>query len=139
MKFTNHIIINATIGGIICFIINRFLFFENLLIVVASGVLIDIDHVFVEIFKGTLRHPRKVIEYWKSIPNKHTGELYIFHSYEFMFAILVLGLQNKFFLIVLIGLILHFLADGLINYLDTKSFSWLRDYSIIFKIYDHWN
>lgn len=54
MKTINHIAINTIFGSISCFLIDKYLIMENLLIIILAGALIDIDHVFVELFKGTL-------------------------------------------------------------------------------------
>ena len=134
MKTIHHAVINTGLGGITLSILRHPIISIELLIIILAGILIDIDHLFVEILKGTIRYPKKVIKYWASIPNKHTGELHIFHSYEFLSIVLFLWFFNSIFLFIFLGLFLHFLADGITNYRNAKSFKWLRDYSIILRL-----
>lgn len=129
-----HILIHALINLILGYSIVGFS--QGLLIIIISGIIIDIDHIFNEIWKGTLKNPKKVIKYWASIPNKYTGEFYLFHSYEFILIIFFLSKINTIFYFIFLGLIFHFIADAITNINATKSMKWLKDYSVIFKIYD---
>ena len=131
MHTLKHLLINISLGILILFVLNERIFSINLLLIILAGVLIDIDHVFNEIYKGTIKNPRKVIRYWASTQDKHVKELYLFHSYEFLFILLVLSFIFMPLIYILIGLIIHFITDGITNYNDIKSFSWLKHYSVI--------
>lgn len=134
MNVIAHVLINLTLGSLFLFVSGRPIFSNELVIIVISGVLIDIDHIFNEIWKGTIKNPKKIIKYLTSIADLHTGELYFFHSYEFLLLIAYLSFYQNIFFYVLIGLVFHFMADAITNTRATKSLNWLKEYSVLYNL-----
>jgi hypothetical protein len=132
MDFSKHIIINAIFGSLILFIIGEPVFSRNLLIIVLTGLLIDIDHVLDALIKGELKHPKKLIKHWISTGNKYVKGKYVFHTIEFIILILILSFAWPKLIYVFIGLAIHLIADCMNNYLNTNDFLWLKDYSLCF-------
>lgn len=135
MNALKHLIINLIFGFLILLLFFKQINFQYLLVIVLSGFLIDVDHIFNEIYKKTIFKPKKFVRYWFDIANKYTGELYLFHTYEFFLLILILSLYNKLFLFIFIGLVIHFIADGITNNNYTRSFKWVKNYSVILYLF----
>jgi uncharacterized membrane protein len=102
------------------------------LLIILGGTLIDVDHIFDEVYKGNIKKVRKVIRHWAKTCNIYVRGLYFFHTYEFMFVILLASIfLYQPFIYVLLGMIIHFLSDGITNYSYIEDFSWLKHYSVI--------
>jgi len=135
MHSSKHIFFNAIIGSVMLYILGYPIFSYELLMIVSFGFFIDIDHLFNEIFKGDLFYPEKTVKKWILITEEYTGELYLFHSYEFMGFVLLLGLWSPLFVFAFVGLAVHFICDAFTNFKETRSFEFLEDFSIIYYVY----
>lgn len=95
----------------------------GVLIILASTVLIDIDHYLYYVYeKGSLnlfkayRWFRVKHSYWLTLSreerNKHKGIIYFLHGIETQVIWLLLGIfVNKIFLYILIGFLFHLFLD----------------------------
>jgi|ETN02SMinimDraft_4_1059925.scaffolds.fasta_scaffold51997_3 hypothetical protein len=141
MQSGKHILISAVAGIALFYLLGMPIFSKELAIIVVFGFLIDLDHLFNQMWKGNLRNPPIMIREWEATAEAHTGELYVFHSYEF---IAIIGVTSIFFPIMrfaLVGLVLHFFCDAIVNYKSTRTFEWVEDYSAIYTFYTmrHYN
>ena len=101
------------------------LFKWKTLLILAGGVLIDIDHYFWYILKYkdfNLINSYKF--YTKNIEtNNYTnvmGILLVFHTIEFLLAMIILSFYFELALIFTIGLLLHYLLDFIFLYFVVK-------------------
>jgi membrane-bound metal-dependent hydrolase YbcI (DUF457 family) len=131
MHTTKHLVINLVLGGIILFLRGEPVFSLGLLLIVLAGGIIDFDHVFDEMRKGSWKHPGKMIKRWAATHNQYVQGLYAFHTGEFLLLMIILSFIFPILAYVFIGLVLHLFADGVTNYNDTKSFFWLKSYSAL--------
>jgi len=108
------------------------------LIVLAGGFLIDIDHYFwyvyryrkIKIFDSYKFFIKPMDEKdFKSV----AGILLIFHTAEFLMAMLILSYFSKIALAFTIGLLLHYALDLCYLYFVAKGF--VVNHSIIYWIY----
>jgi hypothetical protein len=111
------------------------IFSTELIIVILFGFVVDIDHLFNQMVKGNLFNPDKMVKHWNAIAEGYTGELYLFHSYEFIGLIALASLFNPFFFYAFVGLVLHFICDAIVNFKETHTLEWFEDYSIIYYLY----
>ncbi len=106
------------------------------LVVFASGVLIDVDHLLWYAYKTRSLSPFKCYKYYTDHKNKwkeHIGFLHIFHTIEFFVIIIAAAFYNEYALIFLIGLAGHYLLDLIWHLTVPKRV--LLDHSIIHWIY----
>jgi len=120
MKFKYHIFI----GFIISYILVRFFDFQlsaGIIIFLASW-LIDVDHYFWYGFSKKSWNPfhainwyKKSIPKWSKLSSKKRNEfrrgVFIFHGIEFWIILMLLSFTYDFFLWILIGVIIHMIAD----------------------------
>jgi hypothetical protein len=79
------------------------------LFVIVGGFLIDIDHYFWYILKYRDFSLKKAVYFSKS--NKILYKLHIFHLTEFLIVCIVLSFYSNVFLLISIGLMLHYAMD----------------------------
>jgi len=135
MHSSKHIFVNAVFGSGLLYLLDYPLFSKELLIIVLFGLFVDLDHLFNQMWKGNLFEPKKMIQQWEATADGCTGELYIFHSYEFMGLFGLASLLHPLFLFAFVGLVLHFICDAIVNFKDTHTFEWFEDYSICYYWY----
>ena len=128
---------NALVGAGLLHFIDKPIFSLELVAIVLAGFLIDFDHLFNQMMHGNLSNPDKMIRHWDSIAEGHSGDIYLFHTYEFMALIGIAGFLHPIFFYIFVGLMLHFLCDALVNFKDTRSLQWMEDYSIFRYIFLH--
>jgi len=108
------------------------------LLVLAGGVLIDIDHYLWYIYKHKSLNLISAYKFY--INNVKTnnysnvyGILLIFHSIEFFIVMTFLSFYIYFTFIFMIGLLFHYLLDLIFLYRGPKHF--IVNHSIIYWIY----
>ena len=120
MKFKHHLLIGIIFSTIIT-IVSEITILEGTIIFLAS-ILIDFDHY---IWYGAVTkdwNPFHAIKWyikktpeWKNISQKEKNKfkkgVFIFHSVGFWIVLYFLSLFNKVFLLILIGIGIHILAD----------------------------
>jgi hypothetical protein len=94
-----------------------FLGYESAYIFI-GGFLMDIDHYFWFIFKKRDLNIIRCYYFFKKDTSRtdfmmHRNSLLIFHTVEAPLILAYISLNNKFFFIVLLGLILHLIMDGI--------------------------
>jgi hypothetical protein len=137
MHSSKHLIVNALVGAGFLYLLDKPIVSLNLLVIVLAGFFIDLDHLFNQMVHGNLSNPDKMVRHWDSIAEGHSGDLYLFHTYEFIGLIGIAGFLHSIFFYMFIGLVLHFLCDALVNFKDMRSLQWLEDYSVSWYIYLH--
>ena len=135
MRSSRHLVINFAAGGILLYLLGYEIISYQLLAIVLFGVVVDVDHLFNQMWKGNLFHPEKMVQEWDAIADRHSGELYLFHSYEFMGLIGLAGFLHPIFFFAFIGLAMHFVSDAVGNFNESHTFAWLEDYSICYYLY----
>lgn len=124
MHLIKHFIINLVIGGMILLILPE-LGLQFFILLVASGVLIDLDHlVYFGIygFKGLKKDFRK--------SNPH---FFMFHTFEFI-LILIIGSFFFFWVFpVFLGVAIHLISD-IFEYYRKDRRDWIAYWSIIYQI-----
>ena len=103
------------------------LFNWNSLFIIAGGVLIDIDHYFWYIYKFKKFSLLDCYFYFigsmgRGSIMKNIGILLVFHTIEFLLMALLLSFYNELALMFTIGLLSHYLLDGLFLYNVAKRF-----------------
>ena len=129
MKTPVHLVVSLILSALL-----YPLFGWKVLLVLASGVLIDIDHYFWYICKykkfGLLSCYRfLVVESEKNNWKDVTGALFVFHTIEFILLVILLSFYNQLALIFAIGLFFHYLMDAIFLYTVPKRF--IINHSII--------
>jgi len=137
MHSSKHLIVNALLGAGLLYLLNKPIFSLELLAIVLAGFLVDFDHLFNQMTRGNLSNPDKMIRHWDSIAEGHSGDMYLFHTYEFIALFGFAGFLHPIFFYLFIGLLLHFICDSFVNFKSTRSFQWLEDYSIFWYLYVH--
>ena len=97
------------------------LFNWKVLFVIVGGVLIDIDHYFWYIYKFRKFSLLNCYGYFidgmdKDRIMKNRGILLVFHTIEFLLMAVLLSFYNELVLMFTIGLLLHYLLDGIFLY-----------------------
>lgn len=81
----------------------------NVLIFIATNVLIDIDHYPVYVWKFKKLSLKKAHSYFKNLNG--TDDIAIFHTFEFIILIFILSFFYKIFFLVFLGLVFHLISD----------------------------
>jgi|TARA_B100001964_G_C14136553_1_gene555425 hypothetical protein len=130
MKPSLHLLVSLILAAILYPVFNW-----KALFILVGGVLIDIDHYLWYIYKykklslfDSYKH--FIINVKKGNFDKDFGALLIFHSIEFLAALVVLSFYNEFVLALTIGLLMHNLLDLIWTYFVPKRF--IITYSIIY-------
>jgi len=101
-----------------------------------GGFLIDVDHIILYWIRFKNLNLTKTYKYFREIGiNKDLEEykktIRIFHSIEFIILIIIASFYHKFFLILLISLIIHMIMDLIHEY---PKFKILKPLSLIYHI-----
>ncbi|MBT3721158.1 hypothetical protein HOG47_05910 [archaeon] len=123
---------------LIHFIINLFfgfvLGFKNIdiLIIALAGIIIDIDHIFYQVFVVKNKTIKQMLEWHKKENAVHRPHFYIFHMIDFLiiFSIISFYVNRTLFLISL-GFILHVLADFVMYIFHYKSLNWIKYFFLV--------
>ena len=101
------------------------IFHWKVLLILAGGVLIDVDHYIWYVLKhkklslfGCYNH--FVIEAEKNKWRDIIGSLLIFHTVEFLLAVMLLSFYSELALLFAIGLLPHYLLDAIHMYTVPK-------------------
>jgi len=137
MHSSKHVLINIVLGSGLLYLLDYQIFSKELLILVLFGFFVDLDHLFNQMWKGNLFEPKKMVQQWEATADGYTGELYLFHSYEFMTLIGLAGLLHPLFIFAFVGLVIHFICDAIVNFKETDTLAWLEDYSILYYLRVH--
>ena len=116
MKTSVHMIASLILAAILYPI-----FGWKVLIILVSGVLIDIDHYFWYVYKFKKFSLFDCYYYYidgmeKNKVEKNIGILLVFHTLEFLLAIILLSFYNELALIFTIGVLAHYLLDAIFLY-----------------------
>lgn len=103
------------------------IFGHGVILIIAGGVLIDVDHYIWYATKyNDLDIKRCYKHYEESLETndfgKHFGILLIFHNLEFLIAMFTLSFYSKYALIILIGVLGHYILDMIFFYKASKRF-----------------
>lgn len=102
----------------------------NFLVAIISSMAIDIDHLFYDLpeKRSSLR---AILRYWWDTADKYKGRFYLFHTVDSLVIIFLLYLYvDKIFFYVFLGFFFHITQDSITNTRATRSFLWLKNYSI---------
>lgn len=86
------------------------------LIIIAGGVLIDIDHYFWYMYKFRKFGLIKAYKFHQSNPFLGENVIHIFHTAEFMALCIILSLSSATVFLFTIGLIIHHILDAILIY-----------------------
>ncbi len=98
------------------------------------GILIDIDHIFLFIFKYKTLSIQKIWRISEKLRKKMEAKLYIFHSPEINIILLIISFFNKLALIIFLSNIIHITLDTIEHYKAHKNFKWFKEWSIIYAL-----
>ncbi len=109
--------------------------FDLLLLIIAWGVLIDLDHLIYYFYKLHTLNFFTVLEYSKKDFKADRPHFYLFHTFDFFIIFgVVLYLENfdiVLSLLFLTGLV-HWIMDSIRHYLHHRNFSWIKYYSVLY-------
>ena len=133
MKTWVHAVVSLILAGIY-----YNLYGWKVLFIIAGGVLIDIDHYLWYVYKFKKFRIIDCYNYFIDGMNKdrvlkNLGILLIFHTIEFLLLIVLLSFYNKLVLMFTIGLLSHYLLDGIFLYNVAKRL--ITNPSVIYWIY----
>ena len=133
MRTSVHLVVSIILSALL-----YPLFGWKVLLILISGVLIDIDHYFWYIYKYRKIDIFESYKFFIKPMNEKDfksimGILLIFHTVEFLTIMIVLSYFNKIILIFTIGLLLHYALDLIYLYFVAERF--LVNHSIIYWIY----
>lgn len=122
MKVWVHILSSSILAALLYPLFNW-----KVLLILAGGVLIDIDHYLWYVCKFKNISVVKCYGHFMKGTNKgnvfkNIGVLIIFHTIEFLLVMLVLSFYIKFALLFTIGLLSHYLLDLIWLYFIPKCF-----------------
>lgn len=126
-----HIIIGL-IFSLLVLILSPSIGLPGFFIILASSVLIDVDHYLYYVCKKhdlSLKNAYNWFisknKFMKSLPlkqrEKYKKVIIIFHGIEFWSIIFILSFFHKIFLFVLLGIIIHLIADFIWLFLEKGS------------------
>lgn len=132
MNIPTHLAINAIAAIPLSHYLNWD--YNLVLIFLLAGVLIDSDHFLFFFFK----HKNLSLKEWvltaKSLRAKMKPGLYIFHSPEFNFILLMLSIFNHVVLTIFLSNIIHISLDIIDHYRYHKNLLWIKEWSIIYAL-----
>tara|TARA_Y100000310_G_C20660182_1_gene804321 strand:+ start:1516 stop:1932 length:417 start_codon:yes stop_codon:yes gene_type:complete len=117
-----HLLISLILAAVLYPIFNL-----KVLLIIAGGVLIDIDHYLFYIcrFRNfSIKNCYKYchVEIKKNNFKDAIGTLLIFHNLEFLLISIIFSIYSQLALMFTIGLIFHYIADAIHRYSLAKSF-----------------
>ena len=133
MKTPAHVVVSLILAAALYQI-----FQWKVVLILAGGVMIDIDHYFWYISKYKKFNLFSCYKYhamdakknkWKDV----CGALFVFHTIEFLMLMASLSFYNEFALIFTIGLLPHYMMDILFILAVPKCF--ILNHSIVYWIY----
>ncbi|MBI4451540.1 hypothetical protein HY642_06200 [Candidatus Woesearchaeota archaeon] len=129
MHSLTHAIINATIALLLG------LPAQGVLLVVAAGVLIDLDHLIYYYYslKGfTLgKIYRRSVKHWL-VPKPN---FFLFHTLEFSVFVAALAVFNPSFQYISLGILLHLLADAYDYAIHHANLAWAKHFLVSYYIF----
>lgn len=120
-----HAIINLTAGLLLNLTLPLEFPIYGVWLIVLSGILIDLDHLFYYGF-----NLKKLKQDFK----KKNPHFYPLHTIEFVLILCCLAFLSKYMLFVLIGVLMHFIAD-ILTCLYYKNYEWIRYRSFVYLLY----
>lgn len=108
MFWTPHIIV----GIIVSFLLYP-IYGLNVLIILISNILIDVDHYLWYIFRIKKYNLINAFNFYKDrkLRKKYGRILHIFHTSEILAILIILSFYNKFFFLILMGVVIHLILD----------------------------
>ena len=110
---------------------------DLIILIIAWGVLIDVDHLFYYFYKLRTFSFSKVLEYSNKDFISDRPHFYLFHTIDFFLifgiGLLVVNFDTTLSLLFLTGLI-HWILDSIRHYIHHKNFSWLKYYSTFYYL-----
>lgn len=88
-----------------------------ILLIVATSILVDIDHLFYYIFKFRKCNIYEVYIYFMDkicFKNNKSFPVLIFHNFETLMLLIILSLICPLFIYIAIGLFIHLILDWLV-------------------------
>jgi len=122
MHIIYHLIINFIIGIVLLYFFPNKFTWIAVMIIVLSGVLIDLDHVVYYTINGGDSH----LDFVNNNPH-----FYFFHTIEFIILIIVLSFFSRNVFFIMIGSLSHLLAD-IMRYIVENNYAWLKYWSVIY-------
>lgn len=123
----HHLIIGIIFVVVLTLFLNVTYF--QALIILASSILIDVDHYMFYIVRKRDYSLIKAYYFFKNLPKDHKPIMQIFHTVEFMIFLAVLSYFNFYPLLILVGILFHSLTD-LYYMISRKQFN-TREFSFI--------
>jgi len=118
MRPWQHFLFSLILAAILYPIFNWIVIF-----ILASGVLIDIDHYFWCIYKFRNYNLSFCNKYFSSSNVKdHIGCLHVFHTIEFLLISIIFSIYSQSALLFTAGLLFHYILDIIHRYKIAKSF-----------------
>lgn len=111
---------------------------ELILLILAWGVLIDLDHLPYFIYKLKTVDFSRILKYSNQDYASDTPHFYPLHTIDFFIAFgIVLYLRNFDLTLTLLFLagLFHWILDSARHYIIHRNFSWLRYYSAIYHLF----
>ena len=133
MKTSVHLVVSLILAAMLYPV-----FRWKALIILVGGVLIDIDHYFWYVYKYKKFSLFECYYYFidgmqKDKIEKNMGILLVFHTIEFLIAIMLLSFYSELVLIFTIGVLVHYLLDAIFLYTVARRLitnpsliSWMR-------------
>jgi hypothetical protein len=107
----------------------------ELFIVGFGGIVIDLDHVIYQYFIAKNKTLKEMFEWHKKENAVHRPHFYIFHMIEFIIAFIIISFFiNRLVFLFALGFGLHFLGDFILYILYYKSLSWMKYFSLAYKM-----
>lgn len=130
-----HVISNLIIFVPILSFLN--ISWDFLLLILAWGVLIDLDHIPYYSYKLRTLNFFKIVEFSDKDFKSDTVHFYPLHTLEFFLIfggiIYLVDFDLKLVLLLLAGIV-HWILDGMRHYLHHKNFHWLEYYSTFYYL-----
>ncbi len=105
-----------------------------IMIFIAWGILIDIDHLIYFPIKYRTIDPRVLIPIMKSHLKKMQAKLYIFHSPEFLVISGITSFFIPFLFPIFLATFVHMASDAAAHWYKRRNLAWMKRWSIIWTI-----
>jgi hypothetical protein len=137
MKLQYHFLISFLVGSVYLFLTDTSINLSSLLPWLIGGVLVDIDHFFTYVKRNKTLNFKKIARLIIDDYHLNNQHIYIFHTIEFILFFSLMVARTSLNWPYLASYLLHLACDGIRLNKLTKSYDWLKKWSLAYYFKNH--